>query len=365
MRHLRWAAVLAVAVSVAPGRAAGVDAQEIKALRDKAIAFLAKSQEADGSYSARFAGPGITALVVAGLITSGVSPDDPVVKKALSAIEKYVKDNGGIYDQRLANYTTCVAVMGLAEVNKDGRYNTVIKNAEKFLRKLQYGEGLEEKDPKFGGAGYDGKSRPDLSNTQYLIDALIAAGVPRDDPALQKALRFVSRCQNLAGETNDQPFAAKADDDNKGGLVYNIFADPDDKRHRTPNGGLRSVGSMTYARLKSFLYAGVDKEDPRVKGAIDWIRRHYTLDENPGMGNAGLYYYYHTFAKAMSALGVDEFEDVKKVKHDWRKELFETLKKRQHQDGSWRNQGDRTFGEADPNLATAFALLALGYCQGK
>jgi squalene-hopene/tetraprenyl-beta-curcumene cyclase len=115
--------------------------------------------------------------------------------------------------------------------------------------------------------------------------------------------------------------------------------------------------------LKSFLYAGVAKDDPRVVGAVRWIRRHYTLDENPGMGKAGLYYYYHTFAKAMTALGEDPFKDAKGMEHDWRKELFEALKSRQQEDGSWLNKGDRTFGEGDPNLATAFALLSLGYCK--
>ena len=42
-----------------------------------------------------------------------------------------------------------------------------------------------------------------------------------------------------------------------------------------------------------------------LKAAVNWCRHHYTLEENPGMGTAGLYYYYHTFAKAMDALGED------------------------------------------------------------
>jgi squalene-hopene/tetraprenyl-beta-curcumene cyclase len=174
-------------------------------------------------------------------------------------------------------------------------------------------------------------------------------------------LKFVSRCQNLPGESNDQPFAKKATKDDEGGFTYR--PDPDDKQHRTPAGGLRSLGAMTYGGLKTFLYAGVDKKDPRVEAAVKWIRAHYTLDENPGMGKAGLFYYYHVFGKAMAALGEDRFEDSKKVKHDWRKELFEAIKKRQQPDGSFVNAGDRAFGEADPNLATAFALLSLSYTK--
>jgi squalene-hopene/tetraprenyl-beta-curcumene cyclase len=120
---------------------------------------------------------------------------------------------------------------------------------------------------------------------------------------------------------------------------------------------------MTYGGLKSFLYAGVSKDDPRVKAAVGWVRRHYTLDENPGMGKAGLYYYYHTFAKALDALGEDPFVDAKGTKHPWRVELFEALRSRQREDGSWVNKGDRVFGEGDPNLATAFAVLSLSYCR--
>ena len=130
----------------------------------------------------------------------------------------------------------------------------------------------------------------------------------------------------------------------------------------TPDGGLRSYASMTYAGLKSFLYAGVSKDDPRVKAAVDWIRKHYTLDENPGLGQKGLYYYYHVFAKAMDALGENPFADAKGTKHAWKRELFDALAKRQQADGGWRNAADKTFGEADPNLATGFAVLAVSYC---
>jgi squalene-hopene/tetraprenyl-beta-curcumene cyclase len=81
------------------------------------------------------------------------------------------------------------------------------------------------------------------------------------------------------------------------------------------------------------------------------------------MGKAGLYYYYHTFAKAMAALGEDPFIDAQGKKHSWRAELFQSLQSRQSDDGSWINRGEKQFGEGDPNLATAFALLSLSYCR--
>jgi squalene-hopene/tetraprenyl-beta-curcumene cyclase len=343
--------------------AAGPDAKDVKAILDKAVAYLKKTQEKDGSWSAKQTGPGVTALVVAGLLRAGVPADDPVVAKGLEYLEKSIQKDGGIYNKMLANYTTSVGIMAFAEANKGGKYDAILKNATAFLKGLQNPD-ADPKDPKGGGLGYDSKSRPDVSNTQFFIDAMIAAGIPKDDPALQKALKFMGRAQNLPGETNEQPWAAKTSDDDRGGLTY-VPLDTDDNKHKTPNGGLRSLGAMTYAGLKSFLYAGVGPNDPRVKAAVDWIKRHYTLEENPGMGQAGLFYYYHTFGKAMAALGQDTFEDSKGGKHDWRKELFEAIQKHQKEDGSFVNPGDRAFGEADPNLSTAFAILALSYTKGK
>jgi squalene-hopene/tetraprenyl-beta-curcumene cyclase len=341
---------------------AGPEAKDVKAVLDKAVAFLKTKQRPDGSFAPKLGGPGITALVAAGLIRDGYSPDDPLVTKALGYLEKSVQKDGGIYDKMLANYTTSVALVALTEANKTGKYDTVIKNASKFLKTLQFDEStVEDKDIKFGGVGYDGKDRPDLSNTQYFVDALIAAGVPKDDPAIQRALKFVSRCQNLPGETNDQPFAKKTSDDDKGGLVYNPILN-DKNPAKTAEGGLRSSGVMTYAGLKTFLHAGVNKNDPRVRAALDWIARHYTLDENPGQGQAGLFYYYHTFGKAMQALGEDQFKDKGGKLHDWRKDLFEALKKRQKEDGSWSNDNNAFF-ENNPELATAYAILALSYCH--
>jgi squalene-hopene/tetraprenyl-beta-curcumene cyclase len=336
---------------------------EVQVKRDKAVAFLKTRQNEDGSFSPKLGGPGISALIAAGCLRNGMSPEDPFVAKTLAYLEKKVHKDGGIYDKGLANYTTSVALLAFREANTNGKYDTVIKQASQFLKTLQYDESLvEDKDPKFGGVGYDKNNKqPDLSNTQYFLEALLAAGVPKNDPAVQRALKFVNRCQNLPGEFNDQPFAQKASPDDKGGLTYTPL-NTDKNPNRTPEGGLRSSGVMTYAGLKTFLHAGVNKEDPRVKAALGWIRRHYTLDENPGQKQSGLYYYYHTFGKAMNALGEDQFEDASGKKHAWRKDLYEALQKRQKTDGSWSNS-DPAFFENNPDLATAYALLSLSYCR--
>jgi squalene-hopene/tetraprenyl-beta-curcumene cyclase len=353
---------------------AGPDPKEVKAVVQKAVEFLKTRQGKDGGFSGDVPGqgPGITAIVVVGLLRSGVSPDDPLVANGLKYLESKVQKDGGIYDKGLSNYVTSVALLAFKDANTDGKYDTLLKNASKFLKTLQYNEALvEDKDVKYGGVSYDRpekgeRSRPDLSNTQMFLEALLAAGVDKDDPAVKKALQFMSRCQNLPGETNDQAFAKKTTDEDKGGFVYNpLDADDPKSKRRTADGGLRSEGGMTYAGLKSFLYAGVDKKDPRVQAAVNWVRKHYTFKENPGLDQSGIYYYYQTVAKALTAWGEDPFVDADKKKHDWRKELFEELKSRQQANGSWVNKQDRAFGETNADLATGFALLAISYTSGK
>lgn len=365
-----WIAVSAagVTISVLPSRSfAAPTAADVKAVTDPAVKFLSTKQKDNGDLApSPRVGPGLTALAVAALVRNGYGTDTPVVAKGLKFLEGNVQKDGGVYSQGLENYTTCLAIVAFKEANAGGKYDKVIENATKYLRSLQYGDGTDPKDVKFGGVGYGkpGQGRPDLSNTTFLVEALLASGAGKDDPAVKRAIGFVSRSQNLPGEFNDQPYATKASDDDKGGFVYNPTDTSDKNDKKTAAGGLRSEGGMTYAGLKSFLYAGVGKDDPRVKAAVAWIKNHYTVTENPGQGQAGLFYYYHTFAKAMDALGEENFEDAKGTKHPWRQELFDELKKRQGKDGSWVNTNG-AFLENAPELATAFALLAISYCVKK
>src|SRR5262249_45165641 len=186
----------------------GPDPKQVQAAIEKGISYLKKRQGEDGSFAPKLAGPGVSALVAASLLRAGVSPDDPLIAKTLNYLEKNVQKDGGIYDKKMANYTTSVAVMAFAEANTKGKYDALIKDASKFLKRLQHSD-TDPDDAKFGGVGYDSGGRPDLSNTQLFVDALLAAGVSKDDAALQRAVQFMSRCQNLPGETNNLPFAKK------------------------------------------------------------------------------------------------------------------------------------------------------------
>jgi squalene-hopene/tetraprenyl-beta-curcumene cyclase len=350
---------------VARSRAATQTGPSSAALTDKGVAFLKLRQEKDGAWSGVRKEPGITALAVTALLRSKrVTPGEPVVTRALGYLEQFLGPRGGLSEASHANYATAIALLAYQEANVGGRYDRVIKDGQKFLTTMQWDEteGKGRDDAFYGGAGYGGKnSRPDLSNTSFFMEALRDTGLPADDPALKKALVFVSRCQNFKSEFNDQAWAGKVND---GGFVYTAANGGASVAGGDAATGLRSYASMTYAGLKSMIYAGLTKDDPRVKAAYDYITRHYSLDENPGIGQQGLYYYYHTFAKALAMLGRPTLTDARGQVHDWRVELVAALAKRQAADGSWVNPADR-FMEGDPNLVTSYALLALAHARGK
>ena len=274
-------------VYTAEAAAEKVDPQVLQKTIERGVSYLVnEGQVPDGSYSAQIS-PAVTGICTAALLRSGRSPDDPAVSKSLKYLEGFVQKDGGIYkpDSTVQNYETSIAIMCFTEANKDGRYNKLIKNAENYAKNIQWGgDGtLDKSDIKYGGAGYGkSKTRPDLSNTSFLLDALQSAGADSSDEAVQRALVFVSRCQNLESQYNTTPFAAKNPD---GGFYYT----PADNgtsgiAGKTDDGGLRSYGSMTYAGLKSMIFAGVKKDDPRVKAAVEWIKKNYDIDANPGLG---------------------------------------------------------------------------------
>jgi squalene-hopene/tetraprenyl-beta-curcumene cyclase len=374
-RSLPFAVLLFTIPAVAADPPKKPTQEEWQAVVDKATKFLKDKQDDKGAWSAD-KNIGVTGVVVTGLLQTGAKADSEPTAKGLKFIEGLVNEKAGHIagadpKQGLQNYVTSVNVMALVAAKQDDKYKKVIGNAADFLKKLQWddGEGKKDGDDFFGGAGYDSKSRPDLSNTQFFLDALVAAGVKQDDPAFKKVQVFVSRCQNHKSEHNTAPWAGKIDD---GSFVYSAAGGGSTKTTDAALDGtkdpLPGYGSMTYAGVKSLIYAGVSKDDPRVKAATGWLKKNYTVDANPGMPpqlkERGLYYYYHTMSKTLDLLGEDTFVDDKGDKHDWRTDLFRALEKRQKADGSWTNETDRWM-EGDPNLVTGYVLMALSHCKPK
>ena len=349
------------------GRFSSADAAEAPTaaeLSEKAVGFLKPRQAADGSWSGDRGEPGITALVVAALLRSKrVTPDDPTIEKALGFLGRFLGPNGGLNESGRSTYSTAVALMAYKEANKGGRHDAILKAGQEFLKGTIWDEskGKGRDSDYYGGAGYGGKnSRPDLSNTAFLIEALRDSGLPERRPRAQEGagVRLAvpepqGRVQRpgvglegrtTAGSSTPPPTAGRA------------------RRGRPRTAASAPTPAMTYAGLKSMIYAGLRPDDPRVNAASDYIAKHYSVDENPGQGQKGLFYYYQTFAKALSLVGKPTLVDSAGVSHDWRAELVAALAKRQDPKGSWVNKAD-SFMEGDPNLVTAYGLLALAYTR--
>lgn len=344
-----------------------------KELMDKAIAYLRDAQRDNGAFSPE-SGIGPTMIVATGLMEAGIKATDPMVAKALDLAVRSVRRDGGVYTEggRFQNYETSLAIMCFTFANKQraapgtkGPYDEILVNAEKYIRRCQFSEenGNLAREEYRGGIGYspEAKGRPDLSNAHYFMNAMEALGRGKDDPAVKNALVFISRCQNLESEYNDLPYAKRTPD---GGFVYVILTEEMEKQMRERGqdpGSVRGYASMTYAGLKSMIYAGVDKDDKRVKAALEWTQKFYDVDSNPGMGQSGLFYYYQVMSKTLDTLELKQVIDRKGEAHDWRADLVQALAKRQLPNGSWVNPATRWM-EGDPNLVTGYALMVLADC---
>jgi squalene-hopene/tetraprenyl-beta-curcumene cyclase len=284
---------------------------------------------------------------------------DPRLKKAVDFIIAQAQPDGSINTpgaQNLANYRTAAALSALTAYGDD-KHEAVRKAAKDFLLGIQRTDGED-----VGGWGYNSSKRADMSNTQFSLEALTDAGVPKDSEAFQRCVQFIQRCQNRS-ESNDQPYAG---DD--GGAMYfpgnskaGMIELPDGRQ--IP----RSYGSMTYALLRSYVLCGTKPDDARVQAAVQWLSENFTLDVNPGMPEGqehqGLYYYFFSMAKALPLAGVKTLKLDDGTEVDWAKALAKRLISLQREDGSWVNEKADRWYEGNPVLATGYALAALAECR--
>ncbi|GMV46273.1 MAG: hypothetical protein AMXMBFR66_16710 [Pseudomonadota bacterium] len=313
--------------------------------------YLRGQQAPDGSLLGNV---GVTALALRAFLESPEKyseADGPFVTRQVQYLLGKARPDGSISASLQGTaYNTAVAITALA-ATKNPKYEPVLAAGRKFLAEHQVdeSEGYKPDHPFYGGIGYGGGERPDLSNLYMSLEGLKAAGADPKDPVWQKALVFISRTQNRS-ESNDQKWAG-----NDGGFIYR----PGFNMAEYEN-GTGSYGGMTAAGLLSLLFAGADKNDPRVQAAYKWMTANYTLDVNPGTNKKhGLFYFYNAFAKVMSAWGEDSFVDAKGQRHNWRDELAQKLLGLQAADGSWANAESNAWWEDRPQLVTAWSVIAL------
>ncbi len=354
----------------------------------KAYAWLVKQQNENGSFGKipgtdpKSGEAGISALALRAM---SKAPADlrkelePAMEKTASYLVSLQVADGSIANPGagLTTYRTSIGIMALQSLDA-AKYADAIQKGRGFLEKTQWSEdtlpgasAAEKKaSPFYGGWGYDKDgARPDadLSNAHFAIEALRECGLPPDSPVFKRAAVFIQRCQNRSESNDLKAVGIKIGDD--GGFMYDPALDTTKSAPvQNPDGTVTipSYASITYAGLMSLLHANVAKDDPRVKGAIAWIEKNYTLDENRGLGTRanpqgakqGLYYYYQTFAKALAAWGEREVKAADGTAHRWADELVNRLAEQQKPEGFWVNDVKRWW-EDDPVLCTTYAAIAI------
>jgi squalene-hopene/tetraprenyl-beta-curcumene cyclase len=373
--------------------------QELNRVFDKGLTWLIQKQLPSGSFPDLEGKNDVAftamALIILGEATPlfskpGTYPPMQLkyveeTNKALAYLINNVQQNNSIMDYGKVPsfdiYKTSLAIVALKShltYRSDEEkqvYERVISGAMEYLQKSQYGPESADKDMglpdrQAGGWGYQEKGtektpNPNLSTASYVIDALYKAGLAKDSETYKRAVDFLMKLQDSTEHNTGRVTG------NSGGFVY---SPTESKAGETTTADgqkiLKPYGSMTYAGLLSFIYAYVDKNDPRVQSAYNWIRANYTLEENPGLrtdaapnlGKQGLFYYYHTFAKALSAYGEKSITTTDNAPHLWANELVAKLALIQSADGSWKNENSRWW-EDMPILATSYSLMSLNLCR--
>ena len=351
------------------------NAEQVNAALAKGAQFLL-----DASMDGKWGAPdrpdaGLTAMVI-GALQALPAPRPQKVQRTIDAgldwLVTLQREDGSIHQGMLANYVTSAVVLALADSAQE-EHQAAMLRASEFLISLQASEatGYSADHPFYGGIGYGGDERPDLSNLQMALEALVASGVDEDHESFQRAVQFLQRCQNRS-ESNDLRIE---DGDtiilsgNDGGASYFPgdskagFVELEDGQ-RVP----RSYGSMTYALLKGYVFVGLEKDDPRVEACWKWLQANFTLDVNPGFEHSadptasyqGLFYYFHSMARALNTFDADTVETPDGEVHAWRPQLAGRLIAMQSKiDGSWVNENASRWWEGNPVLATSYAMLTL------
>jgi squalene-hopene/tetraprenyl-beta-curcumene cyclase len=337
---------------------------EVDAAISRGLDWLVANQNPDGSWS-NTNYPALTALPMMAFINS----DHPNKAKILAAATDFllscVQADGGIYidnTQRkgggLSNYNTSISMMALYML-KDPALNQTILNARTFVAKGQlFG------DTNFaGGFGYDknrNRDYTDLLNTYYAVQAMsMTKGLEESRPNGQpQASVDWTGVRTYIEKMQNKPGTGEA---NEGGFFYK----PGQSKAGTTNVNdkvvFRSYGSITYTGIMALLYSDVSRDDPRVISALDWASNNWSLDENPNMGNQGLFFFYNILSKTLNAANVNVITTADKQQVTWRQQLAVKLvsaQKVENGKGYWLNDTGR-YWENDKVLDTAYSLLAL------
>jgi squalene-hopene/tetraprenyl-beta-curcumene cyclase len=386
------ASVMALSGGCGPGGVAtpAPPTSEAPSAHDAGVRYLLGRQDADGAWRSEVyghfrSGDALTPLVLSALLESGRQEARDPCRRAADYLARLAlpgKEDEPV-ELSYPSYTAALAASALSRGEFENERHRKARDAcLALVRRLQLAEegGWPPDDVEYGGWGYSSGpprkpragepasplAEANLSATVFALEALRAAGIATDDPAIRRGLIFVRRCQNFHADGK----ASKPSLDD-GGFFF-LHHDFERNKAGLADGGMtprfRSYGSTTADGLRCLLACGLTKDDPAVRAAIGWLERNFSADHHPGDFAPGteprrdaLYFYYAaSVSRALHTAGVD----TPKTSSDpvrWADALAAELARCQRADGSWSNPAN-SMREDDQILATSWAVTALSLC---
>jgi hypothetical protein len=339
------AILLGLGVLIGPlatiARAADITAEEVRKSIALGAKYLKSSQRDDGSWP-EYMGQsgGVTSLCTLALLNSGVDPQDPKIQQALKNLR-----------QRRPNTTYVVALQTMVLCRAEPTRDQVLigRNVE-WLERNQIKEG-----PRAGMWSYP-SGNGDASNTQFALLALHEAERAAE-AGLIKGIRV------------------RRDTWERAQAYWEKNQNPDGSWGYYPP--LEGTGSMTCAGISSLVIAAdmIAQPDAKVNGdeidacaraenastrpverGIEWLRRHYSITQNPPGTRRGLWHLYYLYGlERAGRLTARRFIG----EHDWYREGAEHLIRHLKQDDIDGFFPGREHAEDDRNISTSLALLFL------
>ena len=310
------------------------EADDIDRAVEAGLKFIVGEQRKDGSFPGQYGdSAAIPALAGMAILSKGHLPETEPYGDALLKCLDYVlstadlKENAHVrgYMGRAGNgrlYAHSIATLFLSEMSgmvddeRQARIDTVLPLAVKVLLDAQ---NHPKGDPTHvGGWRYEpGSSDSDLSASGWALMALRSArlnGAVLPSDAIEKAVLYIRRSQR----ENDGAFSYQGN--------WGQYAE-----------------TLSGAAILCLELCGRHLDPASLKGAA-FVRRTY---RQALTGGGHPYYGLYYTAQGLFQLGGETWKEFE----TW---MYETFRKRQKPDGSWRGGGD----EGNPVYSTAMTVLA-------
>ena len=304
---------------------------------DMAKTALLKSQGSNGSWDAQEGHViGVTSLVTLALLNSGMSADDPPVRKALAYLRSV----------RVPSQTYEISLMLMAfALAKEPRDRLRMQAMVSQIEKAQIRTGAMKGCWSYHTNGGLIDTGGDRSNGQFAVLGLFEAanaGVVVSRETWKRAREHWVRSQSADGGWG---YSGVGGNDSSGSMTVAGIA----------------VMVMTSAMLQDDSDLNADgkpdccarkEEDPDLMRALNWMAKRFAVGSNPSGGGTWLLYYLYGLERAGRFSGRRFFGE-----HDWYREGSRFLLRGQNKrTGFWQGLGNN---EKKPYIGTSFALLFL------